>query len=98
MNKEDVKKAFMNHSYNKMKKTNEQGLYVNTSDIPRVEYNNSKNDESIVNITKTLKDYTLKTDIEINELKEINNTLQNNIIEINMILALLKNDVKALKK
>ena len=52
MNKEDVKKAFMNHSYNKMKKTNEQGLYVNTSDIvPRVEYN-SKNDESIVLITK----------------------------------------------
>ena len=34
MNKEDVKNAFMNHSYNKMKKANEQGLYVNTSDIP----------------------------------------------------------------
>ena len=98
MNKEDVKKAFMNHSYNKMKKTNEQGLYVNTSDIPRVEYNNSKNDESILLITKSLKDYIIKSDIEINELKEINNTLQNEIIQINMNLALFKKDLKALKK
>ena len=94
MNKEDVKKAFMNHSYNK---SNKQGLYVNTSDIPRVEYN-SKNDESIVLITKSLKDYIIKSDIEINELKEINNTLQNEIIQINMNLALFKKDLKALKK
>ena len=94
MNKEDVKKAFMNHSYSK---NNKQGLYVNTSDIPRVEYN-SKNDESIVLITKSLKDYMIKSDIEINELKEINNTLQNEIIQINMNLALFKKDLKALKK